>query len=149
MSTTDYDVNMLSASFADHAQVCYTTKEQGSPNNTGSGEIDDSNRTPLPSGWIEQPDAFSKAPFYMNPEKGETTWKRPVASEGTSSDVKNVAVEGALPSDTSNDVTTTDAAPVKDALPEGWVELKDAFSGVSYYVSDGETTWKRPVKKSP
>jgi hypothetical protein len=137
--TPEDDAAMLAASFGKQVRMCDRPQEeeQRPPDN-------EADRTPLPAGWVEEMDARSKVSFYMNVEKGETTWIRPVP-DGTTN-VVDTAAEGATTADDAT-ILTTNAG---ESLPEGWIEMKDAFSGVAYYVnSDGDTTWKRPDAKSP
>lgn len=100
---------------------------------------------PLPAGWVEEEDAYSKVPFYINTVKGETTWVRPVADSTTgTADAGDSLVEGGSSgASENNDHTEAAVAP----LLAGWIEEKDAFSGEVYYMhpEKGETTWKRPT----
>jgi hypothetical protein len=136
--TPDDDAAMLAASFGKQVQMCDRRQEDQMPPD------DEADLPPLPAGWVEEKDAMSQISFYMNVKKGETTWIRPIA-DGTTN-----AVDTAAAGDAAADDATIETANVGDSLPEGWIEMKDAFSGVAYYVnSDGDTTWKRPDTKSP
>ena len=134
MSNMINDSTTLSVSFGKQAEI----NDQPPP----PLQVDDE-RTPLPAGWVEEKDALSGAFFYMNVEKGETTWVRPVVAieaTKTATASKNAGIE----TDTvkaENEIGTGD----EYVLPEGWVEMKDAFSGESYYTDpNGDTSWKRP-----
>ena len=103
---------------------------------------------PLPEGWVEKLDAMSSVSFYTNVATGETTWTRPVAAVNNEEDKINGTVTTANSSkDAEKDSNAMSKSAASKRIPNGWKEMKDAFSGESYYVflATGETTWTRPV----
>lgn len=141
MLNKDSDTTKLSASFEKQVQVHDSVDQERGDGEHHDDDDNEKNLPPLPKGWIQQLDAYSKAPFYINVDKGETTWERPAPDDTSNNEVIRIAVVDDTGETASESADASGEAP----LPEGWVEMKDAFSGVSYYVSDEETTWKRPV----
>mmetsp|Transcript_41190 Transcript_41190/g.96606 ORF Transcript_41190/g.96606 Transcript_41190/m.96606 type:complete len:114 (-) Transcript_41190:387-728(-) len=113
---------MTAVTFNEEVQMCDTSKDNhtSSIDTDGDDNSNGTEKTPLPMGWVESKDAYSGVYFYMNSEKGLTTWKRPDPES---------AVVGTIPT-------------------VGWTEMTDAFSGKPYYIKDGITTWIRPTAEN-
>jgi Sec23-binding domain of Sec16/WW domain len=112
----------------------------------------------LPAGWVELVDDASGTPYYLFEADGTSTWDKPVfepvlghftthrAADIIKSELKLETV------DSNEDVCPT-RTYIEDSghlpsmsLPDGWVELIDETSGMSYFLfeANGTTTWERP-----
>mmetsp|Transcript_34939 Transcript_34939/g.68793 ORF Transcript_34939/g.68793 Transcript_34939/m.68793 type:complete len:151 (-) Transcript_34939:247-699(-) len=131
------DATMTSVSSAEQVQLHDRSKKRRLPSGFDDAPVE-SEKT-LPSGWTEHKDAFSKVSFYTNSKKGVTTWERPAFQD---LDADDDAAESNL---CENKGEILADAPSGGRLPEGWIEMSDAFSGEAYYMRDGVTTWKRPT----
>ena len=89
-------------------------------------------------GWVELVDPTTMLPYYFNEATNETTWDRPVAVVDATAEI---ATQVPLREDAARD----------SFLLDGWEEVKDPSTGVSYYynAATGETTWDRPLSVEP
>jgi len=130
----------------------------------------------LPEGWTELVDADSGLTYYHHEGDNITTWDRPVANSDKIADVAENKDLSEKPEEENKDVgegheyssmasignsslrstqehegetkaTTLNEATTLNDLPEGWVELTDTDSGLTYYYHKGDniTSWEKPV----
>jgi WW domain len=97
----------------------------------------------LPAGWEELVDEATGQVYYFCEQTQVSQWVRPGPSDAVASS------DDAIPTTTSGEPESAPEQTESDALPEGWVEMKDESSGLPYYVhDDGTSTWDRPVPSS-
>ena len=77
----------------------------------------------LPIGWEAARDPFSGKTYYYCRATGERKWEKPLSSESSSHNVKELS-----------------------SLPAGWKSATDKSTGKTYYYNkNGETRWEKPT----
>jgi hypothetical protein len=132
-------------------------------------------QTSLPEGWTEAEDPSTGQFYYYNSITQETSWERPAGEDperiynaATREEEEAVAESVERESDCEvTDVSTKSneeeetaistgeeqglEETQKESLPEGWTEVVDPSTGLTYYYNSNTqvTSWERPAGEEP